>query len=183
MNIATSDITSANRSSYNAGDTYVGTLLWFGIGGRNLGFISVLGHPKDTVLIHRRQLEDVGIDPQLMQPGVRIRFVAKVGRKGASAASPELVEVEEGDASAASPEPVGTWLKGTVCYFPVDGSVFGFIRPDDGSQDIYLHISAVRASRVDPYKIYQGVRVRCTVRRLKPQAGRKREVDKIELIK
>jgi CspA family cold shock protein len=36
--------------------------------------------------------------------------------------------------------------RGTVKWFGSDGRHFGFLRPDDGSDDVFVHISAVQSA-------------------------------------
>jgi CspA family cold shock protein len=67
---------------------------------------------------------------------------------------------------------VSTYSKhtGTVKWFGGNGKAFGFIEPDDGSQDIFVHISAV--GKAGMRELNEGDRLEYIVE-TDPKSGRK----------
>jgi CspA family cold shock protein len=60
--------------------------------------------------------------------------------------------------------------KGTVKWFdPVKG--YGFIQPDDGNRDVFVHITAVRAAGLETLNEGQTVRYELTNERGKTAAA------------
>lgn len=71
--------------------------------------------------------------------------------------------------------PSGPMIEGKIKFFN-DQKGFGFVMPDNGSGDIYLHASALRRSGVQAVEPEQRIRY-CT-----RQGNKGVEVDKVEII-
>ncbi|MBM3569750.1 MAG: cold-shock protein [Alphaproteobacteria bacterium] len=64
---------------------------------------------------------------------------------------------------------------GTVKFFNVQRG-FGFIRPDDGSKDVFVHITAVRAAGMDTLNEGQKLSFEVQMERGKAAAGQLKAV-------
>ena len=78
-------------------------------------------------------------------------------------------------AAIATTAPSGPMVEGKVKFFN-DQKGFGFVMPDSGSGDIYLHASALRRSGVQAVEPDQ--RIRYSTR----QGNKGVEVDRVEII-
>ncbi|MGH6828392.1 MAG: cold-shock protein, partial [Rhizomicrobium sp.] len=71
--------------------------------------------------------------------------------------------------------PSGLMVEGKIKFFN-DQKGFGFVMPDNGSGDIYLHASALRRSGVQAVEPDQ--RIRYSIR----QGNKGMEVDRVEIV-
>ncbi|WP_169166454.1 cold-shock protein [Cellulomonas taurus] len=147
-----------------------GTVSWFDAG-KGFGFITPDSGDQD-VFVHARALS--GDIAELVE-GDRVSYRLSEGERGAQAQGVRLVggPVRRGgghDRSARAPQRGG---QGVVARFDPERG-FGFITPDDGGQDLFVHVSVVR----DDEELYAGDRVRYQVR----QSDRGPQADRVELI-
>jgi CspA family cold shock protein len=107
---------------------------------KGFGFVALSDGSADAFL-HVSKLND---NAQDIFPGMRLRV-----RVGSTPRGPEVAEV-------LSIEP-GSQVPGTVKWFEgVKG--FGFIQPDDGGQEVFIHASAIKRSGLDAH-LTKGQRV------------------------
>jgi CspA family cold shock protein len=138
------------------------TVKWFNPG-KGFGFVTMADGTQDAFLpiatLRRAGYDDV-------REGSSISCEIGSGAKG-----PLVVNVLSIDASTAvAPRPDGSdgfdrrpsrpsqTLDGTVKWFGHEKG-YGFISPDSGSKDIFVHISALRRSQLDGLEPGQRVRV------------------------
>jgi len=90
-------------------------------------------------------------------------------RPEASPRPPKFGAGGGGGSAPRSPGAPGATVEGTVKWFnPAKG--FGFVQPDDGSKDIFLHISVVERAGLGSVPEGQRVRVATSVGQKGPQA-------------
>jgi CspA family cold shock protein len=109
--------------------------------------------------------------------GPKGRAVAQVIEIDTSTAAPRAPRENRFRAGDGQDEQAGPAesLDGVVKWYdPARG--FGFILPNDGSKDVFVHVTALRRSRIDMLEPGQAVRMAVT------QARRGREAGSIELI-
>jgi CspA family cold shock protein len=157
-----------------------GTVTWYDAG-KGFGFITPDSGDQD-VFVHARSLSgDVGE----LTEGDRVSYRLSEGEKGAQAQGVRLVG---GSATRGGRAPAGRGAarggldrstrapqrggRGVVARFDADRG-FGFITPDDGGPDLFVHVSVVR----DGGALYEGDRVRYQVR----QSDRGPQADRVEL--
>ncbi len=145
-----------------------GSVKWFNTT-KGFGFIAPDEGGPD-VFVHVSAVERAGLDA--LGDGQRIRYEMRADKRSGKTAAEDLVLVDGGGgASAAAPAPraYGAASRdraeprsqpresagesrgagaGTVKWFnPTKG--FGFIRPDDGGTDVFVHLSAVQGAGLD----------------------------------
>ena len=155
-----------------------GTVTWYDAG-KGFGFITPDSGDQD-VFVHARSLSgDVGE----LTEGDRVSYRLSEGEKGAQAQGVRLVG---GSATRGGRAPAGRGGpgrpsasraparggQGTVARYDADRG-FGFITPDDGGPDLFVHVSVVRDGTV----LYEGDRVRFQVR----QSDRGPQADRVDL--
>lgn len=159
-----------------------GTVTWYDAG-KGFGFITPDSGEQD-VFVHARSLHG---DLTELVEGDRVSYRASEGEKGLQAQGVRLVggpsrggrggrggsdrrDPGRGPASSRGPQRGG---QGVVARYDADRG-FGFITPDDGGPDLFVHVSVVR----DGEELYEGDRVRYQVR----QSDRGPQADRVELL-
>ncbi|MEV7974045.1 cold shock domain-containing protein [Cellulomonas sp. NPDC089187] len=158
---------SAGSGPVARNDGADGTVNWYDAG-KGFGFITPDSGDQD-VFVHARALSG-GLDD--LAEGDRVSYRTSEGERGAQAQGVRLVggpARRERGRSERGPVRGG---RGVVARFDADRG-FGFITPDDGGQDLFVHVSVVR----DGEPLYEGDRVRYQVR----QSDRGPQADRVEL--
>jgi cold shock protein len=145
--------------------------------GRGFGFVALDGGAGDAFL-HVSVLQRAGAEA--VGPGQRLRVRVGRGQKGPQVA--EVLEVgEAGDAPPpprsdraprGSPPPGGgaaEEVRGTVKWYSAEKG-FGFVAPDDGGRDVFVHATALERSGVAPLVEGQAVVIRVVQGRKGPEA-------------
>lgn len=141
--------------------------------GRGFGFVALDGGGGDAFL-HISVLQRGGSDT--LAPGTRLRVRVGQGQKGPQVT--DVLEVgEAGDAPAAprgdrplaSASQTGEEVRGTVKWYSAEKG-FGFVAPDDGGRDVFIHASALERSGVAPLAEGQSVTLRVVEGRKGPEA-------------
>lgn len=165
------------RSASTGGDTrgvavqspnITATVKWFNAS-KGFGFVS----PKDgtpDAFLHISALERAG--HQDIAEGATIVCDLGPGQRG-----PQVVNIHSIDTSTAAPRaprrgpsaPVGDPVDGKVKFFSVDKG-FGFIAPDDGGKDVFVHIKALERSGLRALESDQRVRITVSMGLKGPQA-------------
>ena len=136
-----------------------GTVKWFNTT-KGYGFIAPEDGSND-VFVHVTAIERAGI--ATLREGQRVNFAAHPGRDGRLSA--EDLSVSASDDDVGAPAPGNADLEtGTVKWFNT-AKGFGFIMPDDGSNDVFVHVSAIERAGLGTLR--DGQRVRFA-----PRAGR-----------
>ena len=136
-----------------------GTVKWFNAT-KGYGFIAPDDGSND-VFVHVSAIERAGL--ATLREGQRVDFAARPGRDGRLSA--EDLSVSASDDKDGAPAPHNADLEtGTVKWFNT-AKGFGFIVPDDGSSDVFVHVRAVERAGLGTLR--DGQRVRFA-----PRAGR-----------
>jgi CspA family cold shock protein len=144
------------------------TVKWFN-SSKGFGFVS----PKDgspDAFLHISALERAG--HQDIPEGATIVCDLGPGQRG-----PQVVSIHSVDTSTAAPraprrgapQVVGDPVEGKVKFFSVDKG-FGFIAPDDGGKDVFVHIKALERSGLRALESDQRVRITVSMGLKGPQA-------------
>ncbi len=148
------------------------TVKWFN-SSKGFGFVS----PKDgspDAFLHISALERAG--HQDIPEGATIVCDLGPGQRG-----PQVVSIHSVDTSTAAPRApraagggrgapvVGDPVEGKVKFFSVDKG-FGFIAPDDGGKDVFVHIKALERSGLRALESDQRVRITVSMGLKGPQA-------------
>lgn len=160
-----------------------GTVTWYDAG-KGFGFITPDSGEQD-VFVHARALHG---DLAELAEGDRVTYRLAEGEKGLQAQGVRLVggsaprggrsgpdrrgPDRRGGGAPASRAPVRGG-QGVVARYDADRG-FGFITPDDGGPDLFVHVSVVRDGEV----LYEGDRVRYQVR----QSDRGPQADRVDLL-
>lgn len=162
------------EAAQRASDGADGTVSWWD-GSKGFGFVTPDSGGED-VFVHVRELAR-GLTE--LSEGDRVSYRASAGEKGPQGTDVRLVS-GSAPASArgrsgrptASAGPVGGG-EGVVARYDAERG-FGFITPDDGGADLFVHVSVVRGA--DPLE--EGDRVRYKVR----QSDRGPQADGVERV-
>ncbi|MBV9748851.1 MAG: CspA family cold shock protein [Acetobacteraceae bacterium] len=144
---------------------------------KGFGFVELEGGAGDAFL-HVSVLSRLGYST--VQPGTPMRVRTSAGQKGPQIA--EVVSVEEGvtlPTSSPPPRPrtprpppdlsATTEMRGTVKWFnPEKG--FGFVMPEGGGKDVFVHISALGRGGLTTLEPNQAVRLQVAEGRRGPEA-------------
>ena len=136
-----------------------GTVKWFNAT-KGYGFIAPEDGTED-VFVHVSAVERAGL--ATLREGQRVDFAARPGRDGRLSAEDLSVITPTDDDDAPAPHNADLET-GTVKWFNT-AKGFGFIAPDNGSDDVFVHIRAVERSGLGTLR--EGQRVRFA-----PQPGR-----------
>ena len=161
---ARSDAPQGPRSNAPQGPAVDSVVKWFNAE-KGFGFVAVDGGSE--AFLHIRQLQTAGHTS--VPEGARLKVVVGQGQKG-----PEVTQVIEVDISTASSpssmerrRPVDSQVvgqsresTGTVKMYKADKG-FGFISPDDGGKDVFVHAKTL--ARVGLKELSEGQRVRMQV--------------------
>ncbi|QZN85533.1 cold-shock protein [Cellulomonas sp. C5510] len=159
-----------------------GTVTWYDAG-KGFGFITPDSGEQD-VFVHARSLHG---DLTELVEGDRVSYRASEGEKGLQAQGVRLVggpsrggrggrggsdrrDPGRGPAPSRGSQRGG---QGVVARYDAERG-FGFITPDDGGPDLFVHVSVVR----DGEELYEGDRVRYQVR----QSDRGPQADRVDLL-
>lgn len=147
---------------------------------KGFGFVELEGGGGDAFL-HVSVLSRAG--HTTVQPGAALRVLVSPGQKG-----PQIAEVLRVDEAAAVPQssPYGAErprpaprapvdasmaveLRGTVKWFNAEKG-FGFVMPDGGGKDVFVHISALNRGGLSGLEPNQTVRMQVADGRRGPEA-------------
>ncbi len=166
---------AAQAAGQAASDGADGTVSWYDED-RGFGFI-VPGSGGPDVFVHARELAD-GL-PVLVE-GDRVTYDVVMGERGPQARDVRLARgPAPRGAAARGPAgrgpagrgPAGRGDEGVVARYDADRG-FGFIAPDSGGPDLFVHVSALRGAEV----LHPGERVRYQLR----QGDRGPQADHVE---
>ena len=132
-----------------------GTVKWFNTT-KGYDFIGPDDGAPD-VFVHASALERAGL--RTLGEGDRVRYESRPGRDGRPSAEDLSLLAPTDD--AAPPQSATGRQAGTVKWFNT-AKGFGFIAPDDGSQDAFVHVSAVERAGLGT--LHEGQRVRFELR-------------------
>jgi CspA family cold shock protein len=146
------------------GDPFRGTVKWFNAG-KGFGFVTL--EDGADVFLHSSVIMNSGT---AVNEGDRVRVRVGQGQKGRQVT--EILEVEASGGSAGRPParppgpprqsgpPVNRGpavdVRGTVKWYNQQKG-FGFIRPEDGSKDVFVHASTLARAGLD--QLPEGTRV------------------------
>jgi CspA family cold shock protein len=155
-----------------------GTVTWYDAG-KGFGFVTPDAGDQD-VFVHARSLTG-GITE--LAEGDRVSYRASEGERGLQAQGVRLVggasrggrggSDRRDSGRGPAPRTSARGGEGVVARYDADRG-FGFIRPDDGGPDLFVHVSVLR----DGEDLYEGDRVRYQVR----QSDRGPQADRVELV-
>jgi cold shock protein len=162
-----------------------GTIKWFNIS-KGYGFVTL--ENGGDAFCHASAFSSLGItnipqgatiicDLQDTQRGLQVVAVHTLDVSTATQ-SPRRLHRDFGDAGGydrMDSGPTGPMVEGKVKFFN-DQKGFGFVVPDDGSADVYVHASALRRSGVQTLQPEQ--RIRYSTR----QGMKGVEVDRVEIV-
>ncbi len=140
---------------------------------RGFGFVALDSGGGDAFL-HISVLQRAGVEA--VSPGTRLRVRAGQGQKGPQVT--EVLEVGGGDptpprasASAwpAGPSSAAEEVRGTVKWYSAEKG-FGFVTPEGGGRDVFVHATALERSGVPPLVEGQAVVLRVVQGRKGPEA-------------
>ncbi len=144
------------------------TVKWFNAT-KGFGFVSPQDGSPDAFL-HISALERAG--HQDIAEGATIVCDLGPGQRG-----PQVVSIHSIDTATAAPraprrsapQVVGDPVEGKVKFFSADKG-FGFIAPDDGGKDVFVHIKALERSGLRGLESDQRVRITVSMGMKGPQA-------------
>ncbi|RKS72546.1 CspA family cold shock protein [Motilibacter peucedani] len=118
-----------------------GTVRWFNAD-KGFGFLEPDDGEADVFVHFRAIVADGGF--RTLEEGQRVEFERVDGERGPQAEDVRLVaaEREPQDAPPAVHEPASGLSLGTVLWFDPDKG-FGFLSPDDGGEDVFVHLSSL----------------------------------------
>ncbi|MCU1691984.1 MAG: cold-shock protein [Frankiales bacterium] len=154
-----------------AGDGADGTVTWYE-DGKGFGFIAPDAGGPD-VFVHANALVE-GL--AYLAPGDRVAFDVAQGDRGPQARDVSLVSegadaVPSGGAPGPAPVSSSRGGEGVVARYDAERG-FGFVTPDDGGPDLFVHVSVLEGADA----LEAGERVRFGVR----QSDRGPQADKVE---
>ncbi len=167
----------APRGAAPSGPETGAVVKWFNAE-KGFGFVELEGGGGDAFL-HVSVLSRAG--HQTVQPGAQLRVLVSPGQKGPQIA--EVTRVDEGAAVAPSyaaerPRPAARTpidasaaveMRGTVKWFNAEKG-FGFVMPDGGGKDVFVHISALNRGGLSGLEPNQTVRMQVADGRRGPEA-------------
>lgn len=155
---------------------------------KGFGFVELEGGGGDAFL-HISVLSRAG--HQTVSPGAALRVQVSPGQKG-----PQIAEVVSVDESSATPQPAGggagfgggyaaerprpaarapvdasmaVEMRGTVKWFNAEKG-FGFVMPDGGGKDVFVHVSALNRGGMSGLEPNQTVKMQVADGRRGPEA-------------
>lgn len=167
---------SGSSSSSNSGGNravvqspnVTATVKWFN-SQKGFGFVS----PKDgspDAFLHISALERAG--HQDIAEGATIMCDLGPGQRGPQVVAIHSIDTETAAPRAprrAGPQIIAESVEGKVKFFSVDKG-FGFIAPDDGGKDVFVHIKALERSGIRALESDQRVRITVSMGVKGPQA-------------
>lgn len=143
---------------------------------RGFGFVAVEGGSGDAFL-HVSVLQRAGADGVAV--GARLRVRVGQGERGPQIT--EVLEIRNDDRTSpparetaptlrTAPGAEGREVRGTVKWFNATKG-FGFIAPDDGGRDVFVHISALERSGTTQLSEGQVVTMQVTQGKKGPEAS------------
>ena len=148
---------------------------------KGFGFVEV-GNGSGDAFLHVSVLQRAGADA--VNPGANLRVRVGPGQKGQQVT--EVLEIKEGDAPPPSPRggdrggdrgsrfsvPVGDGeeMRGTVKWYNAQKG-FGFVTPDSGGKDVFVHATALERSGMQPLAEGQAVMMTVVQGKKGPEAA------------
>ena len=168
-------------ASFSSGPETTAVVKWFNAE-KGFGFVEVSGGSGDAFL-HVSVLQRAGADA--VAPGANLRVRVGPGQKGQQVT--EVLEIKEGDAPpspsprfgvgggggprfSAPPPGSGEEMRGVVKWYnPQKG--FGFVTPESGGKDVFIHATALERSGMPPLAEGQTVTMMVVQGRKGPEAA------------
>lgn len=157
-------------------ETVTGTVTWFSPS-KGFGFIKPADN-TDDIFVHVSVVQRFGRDS--LREGATVTCEVAPGKKGRQVVT--LIEVDDATATAAdagarpargpagsAPGPVGEPGAGAIKWFNATKG-FGFITPDAGGKDVFLHASVVRRAGLSEVQTGQRCRYTAVEREKGPEA-------------
>jgi CspA family cold shock protein len=172
------------RPSFAAGPETEATVKWFN-GEKGFGFVE-LGDGSGDAFLHASVLERAGIGP--VNPGAQLKVRVGPGQKGLQVAEvTELTDPGSGTPPPSAPRPPrpafraggpgpgpapegGEEMRGTVKWYSREKG-FGFVTPENGGKDVFVHATALERSGLQPLADGQAVVIRVVQGRKGPEAA------------
>jgi cold shock protein len=141
---------------------------------RGFGFVALDGGGGDAFL-HISALQRAGVEA--VSPGTRLRVRVGQGQKGPQVT--EVLEVGEADRAPPPKANASAWsdaspgaveeVRGTVKWYSAEKG-FGFVSPEGGGRDVFVHATALERSGLPPLSEGQAVVLRVVQGRKGPEA-------------
>ena len=173
-------------ASTASGPELEATVKWFN-GEKGYGFVALTDGSGD-VFLHVNTLQAAGF--QTVSPGATLRIRVGQGQKGRQV--DQVVSVDESTAAAEPPRRSGGFqqrpprsfdgprrqvdlssavdMAGTVKWYNPDKG-FGFITPQNGGKDVFIHASVLERAGLGPLQEGQSVRMGVVQGAKGPEAG------------
>jgi CspA family cold shock protein len=179
---APSPVPFPSFASSASGPELEATVKWFNAD-KGYGFVALTDGSGD-VFLHVNTLQAAGV--QTVSPGATLRIRIGQGQKGRQV--DQVVSVDESTAARRAPYPQrpprgadgpprrqvdlssAVEMTGTVKWYNPDKG-FGFITPDSGGKDVFIHATVLERAGLGPLQEGQAVRMGVVQGMKGPEAG------------